>query len=260
MSVRVKGLDGAYPLPVLLSDQTTPPLQLYFAQSNSTVTTLSTAAILYGTSVVVVNAAIFSAGDKIVIISSLGRFFSATVLSVVSTTINFDTPLDFAFSPLTSEVISQDIEMNVVGSLGSPEVFKIRGGTGSIDVPITIDITRLIGYMITDGAPDLSKFGDLTALTNGLVLRESNGIISNIHNVKTNGDIVNLCFDQNVYLAANPGQGLNGLGWRMTFAGQSKHGVALRLGPDQSLDYIVQDDLSDLVTFRIVAEGHITDD
>ena len=42
----------------------------------------------------------------------------------------------------------------------------------------------------------------------------------------------------------------------MTFSGQDKLGVALRLNPGEDLQLIIQDDLRGLTSIEILAEGH----
>lgn len=64
-------------------------------------------------------------------------------------------------------------------------------------------------------------------------------------------------YDFTVYEASNPSQGIDGFCGRLTFGGQSKLGVVLRVGPDENLQLIVQDDLSYLVDFEIMLEGHV---
>jgi hypothetical protein len=66
-------------------------------------------------------------------------------------------------------------------------------------------------------------------------------------------------FDFNLFLATNP-QGVNGLVGRLTYAGQAKHGVTLRFGPNEGLEFIIQDNLTALVKFRIMAQGHLVTD
>jgi hypothetical protein len=249
--------DSPY-MDVFVQDQHTPLIQFPMQVQNLTVTTLTAATVIDARLIQVTDASIFTAGDLITLISEEGRFYQGRVLSKAVNDITVDTPLDYAFQTATTEAISGTDEMSVDGS-GTPVTFKVRGKAGSINVPVTLDITRLIGTMLTATAPALDEFGDLTALTNGMVLRSTNGIISNIHNVKTNLEISARCYDYDVIVATNPGVGVWGIKWRMTFAGQSKHGVTVRLEADESLDYIIQDDISGLTSLKIIAEGHIVD-
>jgi len=94
-------------------------------------------------------------------------------------------------------------------------------------------------------------------LTRGLVLRVSNGVNVNYFNVKTNGDLVNIMYDVKFYEAAK--QGVYGLGGRLTYAGSEKHGVTIRLTQGDTMDMIVQDDLTTLLDFKAVATFHLVD-
>ena len=117
-----------------------------------------------------------------------------------------------------------------------------------------------IGVKIIRAGFDTTLFPCPGGLTNGIVLRVVNGRTWNIWDVHLNAEFANLAYDYQTFLATNPAQGVNGLAVRYTFAGQDKHGVAVRLEPGDSLQLVIQDDLSDLVSFRIIAEGHIVQD
>jgi hypothetical protein len=101
---------------------------------------------------------------------------------------------------------------------------------------------------------DDSRFGGLPALTRGLVFRIVNGFQRTIFCFKTNQDIKQFCYDVN-YSSRAP-SGYFGFSSRITFGGQSKHGVVLRLGAGDVLQWVVQDDLTGLDTLKIAAEGH----
>ena len=55
--------------------------------------------------------------------------------------------------------------------------------------------------------------------------------------------------------------GYFGLNFRRTFGGQNKNGVVIRLCADDSdtLQVIIQDDLTDLDDFSVIAQGHIVE-
>jgi len=67
-------------------------------------------------------------------------------------------------------------------------------------------------------------------------------------------------YDWTPYAALNPVQGIDGFVARLTFAGQNKVGVAIRLPIGQDLEVLVQDDLEAITKLEIVAEGHIVDE
>ena len=243
---------------VILHDQTTQPLDFYFTKQTGTPSTLDGAVAIDDTTITLVDATDFAVDEFILILSAQGRFYAGQITAKVINLLTLDTPFDFAFAD-GDEVLPISPEMNVNGSI-TPQIFKIRGDIGETNIPIKIDVTRIIFKLITTDPPEFSDFGDIAnGLTNGIVLRRNNGLISNIVNVKTNGDLANLTYDLTFYEQTGP-QGINGIVGRLTFAGQEKHGVAIRLGIDESLDLIIQDDLSSLISFRIIAQGHIVED
>ena len=246
--------------PVILQDQTSPPVDLFFTQPIGVPTALTNAVLIDATSITVDSVADISVGNYIGIFSGAsaeGRFYFGEVLTLPGgNVVTLDTPLDFAFDA-GDNVISQTREMNVNGSV-TPQTFSVTNGT--TQSVLEIDITRIMFSMILTSAGDDGKFGNIAKLTKGLVFRRTDGDTRNTFNVKTNGELRSLCFDL-TYPIRSGGGGQFGLGARYTFAGQDKHGVALRLKPGDSLDIIIQDDLSsgapDIEEFRMVAPGHI---
>lgn len=242
-------------LPVNIQDQTTQPLDLFFSQQDGTATTVSVTGVFNENEITVANVSSFTIGKRVLLLSTTGRVFESTIIGISVNTLTLDSPLDYAFE-IGSDAIPVTNELNVDGSV-TPQVFQIRGDIGTVDIPIDIDITRIIFQIITNDPPAFEEFGDIIGgLTNGIVLRRANGYVSNIFNAKTNGELANLMYDITIYLESGP-PATNGIAGRMTFAGQDKHGVAIRLGTDESLDLIIQDDLTSLVSFKIMAQGHI---
>jgi len=242
-------------IPVNIQDQTSPPLDLFFTQLIGSPTTLAQDSFINNITVNVTSASSISVGTYLGIFagSEADRFYFGEVLNINGNIITLDTPLDFNYTA-GSPVIASTRNLNIDGS-GTTQIFSIRGsGENST---LEIDITRIMISLETDGPVDLDKFGDLTKLENGIVLRRTNGDTRNIWNVKSNGEIANLCYDYDPHLATNPSQGQNGVNFRYSFAGQDKHGVAVRIGPGESLELLIQDDLTGLESFRIIAEGHI---
>lgn len=245
-------------LPVVVQDQTTQPLDIFFVLPTGAETVLSVAPSIDDTDIDVNSAVGFSVGDLILLLSAQGRFYQGQIVAINSNTLSLDTPLDFAFS-IDDEVIGLSKKMNIDGSTTS-QTFKIRGDIGTVDIPVSIDITRIIGIMKTETTPQFGDFGDIeNGLTKGIVIRSTNGVKKNLFNLKSNGEISNICYDLQIFSGGFFGDS-NGLAFRITFAGQDKHGVAIRLAPDESLDCIIQDDLSSLVSFNLIAEGHIVQD
>jgi hypothetical protein len=238
--------------PRTIVDQTSQALNLYFgllqnfttlsAQSNPEDTTLTltdTTGFIDGRTV-----GIFSGDDPDVFY--LGRQLGAPAGNVIT----LDTPIDRIY-PVGSVIASVDTNMAVDGS-GTTKVFQIGPvGEGSNS---TIHITRIFGH-ITDGTVmDDGKFGGISALTNGIVLRHNNDVIQNIWNVKSNGDLSLIC-DDFTYSDNSP-SGEFGLRFENYFAGQERHGVIIQVLPGDTLEVLIQDDLTDLISFQMVAQGH----
>jgi len=236
---------------ILIEDETTPPVLALFTQSKA-ITTLANPTAIDDTDVEVVSAAGLVIGQHFTIFNiAAQRFYFSKILGVASTTVSLDTPLDFAF-PAGSIVDCGIEDMSVDGST-TTQIFALRGGGQGIE--IDFDCTRIIIQCKTTTLGTLAEFGNLTALAKGLVFRRVDGNFKNLFNVKTNGDIANVAFDFDFLTQAGVGQ--DGFKARLTFAGQNKMGVALRIGPEEDLQMLVQDDLLLLDDLTIMAEGSL---
>ena len=108
---------------------------------------------------------------------------------------------------------------------------------------------------------DFTTFGSGPALTNGCVLRIKNpdGTFKNLFNFKSNSDFIEQGFDH-AFLAPKTGNTFTGFTSRVTWGGQSKHGVVIRLDGTlgEELQLIIQDDLiaSGNTRFHLTAQGH----
>jgi hypothetical protein len=243
-------------IPVVLQDQFTPPLDLFFTQAQGLPTTLSVAPEINDLTVTVDSVADIVLGRYLGIFSGAsgeGRFYFGEVLGVSGNVVTLDTPIDFKFD-IGDPVISTIRNLNIDAS-GGPQIFQIQ--VGGEEAPIEVDITRIMIQMTTTGTPEFGDFGDITdGLTKGIVLRRVDGETRNIWNIKTNGELANLAYDVTFYDPTSP-VAVNGIAARYTFAGQDKHGVTIRLKPGDALQIILQDNLSTLLSLRILAQGHI---
>lgn len=180
------------------------------------------------------------------------RVYFGTVLAINVLAITLDTPLDFSF-PIGSFVSSGIANMNVNGSV-TPVIFGIRNPTGT-DIALKYDIHRLIFTCLANTTVDLSKFGDIIGgLTKGIVVRRVDGTYQNIFNAKTNAEMKNLMFDFEIQQVQGGQQ--DGFTCRITFNGKDKMGSVIRLGEQEDLQIIIQDDLSTLVSFTMISQGN----
>lgn len=245
-------------IPVNIQDQTSPPLDLYFTKANGAPTALTNSVAIDDTDMTVDSVASIAIGDYVGVFSGTsaeGRFYFGEVLNVAGNVVSLDTPFDFAFDA-GDPVISTSRELNVDGSVTS-QTFNITVGGPSGDVEV--DITRIIISIVGTSQPDDGKFGSIAALTNGIVLRRTDGETRNIWNAKSNADFATLAYDVE-YTTRSVPAGSYGTRCRYTLAGPDKHGVAVRLAVGDALELTVQDDLTALTQFRIIAAGHIVTD
>jgi hypothetical protein len=242
---------------VFISDQTTDAIIQKFNQVHNS-TTLNGAVAIDDTQIIVTDATGIVAGSHVILFDPASvRFMSCKALTPSGTTIPIDRPLDFAF-PDGTFVDVAITDMAVDGST-TTQIFGLRGTGAPPGVDLKVDITRIIITMLTTNAPAYNLFGDLPALSKGITIRSRNGHYHNIVNVKTNGEWAGVMYDLSSADAVNPNQGQNGWVGRMTFAGTNKMGVAIRLPVGEDLEILIQDDLSGLELFEIVAEGHIVE-
>jgi hypothetical protein len=240
--------------PVNVQDQSTPPLDAYFAQSISNFTL--SADTVAGTVTTVPRTFEATAGhgiilgDEVILLDvAADRALQAVVTGVAVNTIEIDRPLDHVFPAATALGRIVTSEMAVNGAV-TPQIFSIRAGENPTD------LVRFIITMLDDTAMDLARFGGIPALSNGLVLRIINGFQKTIFNFKTNRDIKQFCYDLDFDPKAPAGQ--FGLAARITFGGQDKHGVVLRIATGDVVQWVVQDDLTAMDSLKIATMGHDT--
>lgn len=235
--------------PVNIQDQHSRILDLSFISLKGQTTLLSSASPEDET-IDVSSTTGFVDGNTVGIFDTSGNFFFGHQIGPpVGDTVQLDRPLDIGYAAGVN-VITASHHMNIDGSV-TRQVFQI----GPIGTEIEVDVTRVLGYLEDATSMDDAKFGGLPALTYGIQLRKNNGYIQNIWNVKTNGEIGLLCFDSQ-YTARSPA-GFYGFRFRNTFAGQSKHGVTIRLMPGEKLEILILDDLTGLTDFQMMAQGHV---
>jgi len=241
-------------LAVNIQDQHSRTFDLFFSQLLAAPTTLAAPAVLNAYSFEASPGHGILVGEQLVMRNIVvGRAYVCDVLSVVTNTIGLDRPINENY-PVAETVIARTTkELNVDGS-STRQTFIV---TTSLNVEL--DITRIMFQMITTDFPELDMFGDIAGgITRGLVFRVVNGLYVNYFNVKDNAELANIMYDVTFYEAAK--HGVNGLAGRLTYGGQSKHGVTIRIGPNERLEVIVQDDLLSILNFRILAAGHAVTD
>lgn len=241
-------------VPVTIQDQTTPPFIIYASQVTNE-TTLAIAAAPDDTDITVTDSTGIIVGDYLGIFNTAtDAFYVGTVIGIALNVLSMDTPIDMDFE-IGDTVGTGITNMNVDGST-TTQVFTLRGADPGLSV--TLDITRIMILCVTDTATELTDFGDISGgLLKGLVMRRADGMINNIFNFKTNIEMKGAMFDWDALEASNPGQGVFGFSGRLTFAGQNKMGVVIRIGPGESLELLVQDNLESLLRLNVIFEGSV---
>ena len=239
-----------------IQDQHSRALDMMVFAGEGIPTTLTVATVIDDYTITIADTTNYVDGNMIGVYTITGEDFTffQQIGPPVGNVITLDRPMDHEY-PIGSLSITGNHHMNVNGSV-TPQIFQIGPIPPGSD--IEIDITRIMGYIEDDADMDDAKFGGIAALTRGLQLRITNGATHNLWNAKTNGEIALICFDANYTPKAK--QGLYGYRFRSTYAGQSKHGVTLRLEPEDILEIIIQDDLTDLTDFMMMVQGHLVTD
>ena len=231
-------------------DNDTEPIDIPFAQNLGTFI-LSTDTVASGLTVDTLNYTFTAnsghglvASDEILLIST-DRSFYAVVITAGATQIVVDRPIDFIYP--AGIALEINTNMAVDGSI-TPVIFKAQAG-------LTPNFIRRVIVTMTDNASmDDTTFGGIPALSNGLVMRFVNSFQKTIFNFKNNGDFAQWAYDL-AYSDKRPA-GDYGVRSRITFGGLEKHGVVLELSGNDEVQFVVQDDLTDLETVYITAQGN----
>lgn len=255
MPVTIKSpLESNGAVPVNIQDQHSLALDFRFIQPVDSTTT-SANAEPNDMTITLTDTTGYVDGNVVGIFQTGIFYFGRQIGAPAGSVITLDTPIDRQFLSGANSITAID-NMNIDGS-GATQIFQV-GPTG---VGADIDITRIMGFIqdgVTPGMDD-SKFGGIAGgLTNGVVLRYNNNVMNNLWNIKTNGEFGLFCYD--TAYTANAPAGSEGFRFRNSYGGQSKHGVTIRLEPGDTLELLIQDDLTDLEDFRMLAQGHVVVD
>lgn len=222
-------------------------------QDTATTTTLAANAPAGSTQITVVSAAGFVVGDYLHIsnITTLERHHPRITV-IAGALITLDGPLDYSFI-IGDSVIRTLVDMNVSGTLASPKSFKSMPRVGEVwhFLSILIEITHTT-------AGDNGLFGNLAALTNGVVIRRYNGLtgtFNTLTNWKTNGGI--MTDTGNIaYVTRSGGGGAYGTNAYGNFKSNAGGTVYLNGTNGDYFEVLIQDNLTALSRFRIKVQGH----
>lgn len=222
-----------------------------FTQDTATTTTFAVDAPAGSTQITLTSAVGFAIGDYLTLVNGGTEGVKPLITNLVGTVATLNRPIDFGFV-IGDSIIKTLVSMDVLGTLTTPQSFKIAPDAGSV-----WHITRILIEMTHATAGDNGLFGNLAALANGVVLRRYDGLTSTYGTFtvwRTNSDIVLDMYDV-TYAARSGGGGLFGTNCRGDFLAT---GAVVKLDGDNGdyLELLIQDDLTGLDSFGIRGQGH----
>ena len=214
--------------------------------------TLNGAVAVNAKTIIVNDATGFTIGDCINI-SPPGEHLHVyrEIIVIDTNTFTLDAGLDTAF--VNASVVTKVLTNMAVNGAVTPVIFSVHPSTNE-----RVDIVRLLFSIECATAPDDSAFGDLTALTNGVHVRrntESGTEYLTLGVWKANKDMkLNM---YNVDYTAKAGPSTHGVNGRWSIFDGT--GAVLNIDEleNESIEFVIQDDLSGLAAFSAVMQGHI---
>jgi len=223
-----------------------------FHQHTATTTTLAANAPAGSTQITLTSATGFAVGDFLHIQDGVIELHHPKITVLAGTLATLDEPLDNSF--VIGDSVTKTLQsMDTNGTLASPQSFKVA--------PQANEVWHLISILIeiTHGtAGDNGLFGNLTELTNGVVLRRYDGLTGKFNtftNWKTNGGIVTDT-GQVDYSFRSGGGGSYGTNAYGNFKNNAGATVYLNGANGDYLEILIQDNLTALDRFRVKVQGH----
>ena len=244
----INSLNGAIDVHMALVHSVIVNQSLY--QDSGVITSLAVATVGGEYQITVDDSTGFAVGDRLHINTGLSEGTFSTILAIDGDIFTLDRRIDFVHD-IGCSVEKVHVEMATnVGTLASPQVYHVQPPAGEV-----WHITRILFEMTHGSAGDLGKFGGISELDNGVLVRvKIDDQYLTITNWKNNGDIKTDMFDVH-FDTRSGGGGSYGTTGRGTF---TKTGAVPELNGDNEdrLEIWVQDDISDLESFKMKAQGH----
>lgn len=237
------------------ADVHTDVINQYVHQHTATTTTISTATAAGDYQVSIADTTGFAVNDYIHINTSSIETTHPRITAVTPGTpgtITLDRRLDKAHS-VGDEIVKAIIDMALTGQAGtmaSPQIYFAGPPAGEV-----WHITRLLFAIEHGTAGDLGLFGNLAALTNGVVARTYvSGEYKTLTNWKKSADMKIDMYDVE-FDSRSGGGGAYGTSARGTF---TNAGAVVRLDGDlgDQIQIMVQDDITALDFFAMKVQGH----
>lgn len=179
------------------------------------------------------------------------NIFQSVIKNVNGNIITFGSPVDIAFTSGANVCFAEWNLATANASTSARQVFKACPPSGA-DYHITA-----ISFTITDNiAMDDVKFGGITALTNGIIARRTDGSIANFFLISNNGGFYQYGYDTQ-YVTRSSGGSLYGFNARKKMSEVNGAVIELKGSSSDEFQIIVQDNLTDLSEFTVQIHGHI---
>jgi len=224
----------------------------YLTQHTVTETTLAVATVMNDYEIEVVSSAGFVINDYIHINTTFVETTHPKIVDITGNILLLDRRLDGVHN-IGDPVVKTIIDMALAGQVGTiaaPQEYVMGPPPGEI-----WHLTRILFSIVHSSAGDLGLFGNIAALTNGLLIRARiNGQYGTLTNWKTNADMKTDMHDID-FDTRSGGQGNYGTSGRGTF---TETGAIMRLDGDTNdqLEIYIQDDITDLGFFAMKGQGH----
>ena len=226
----------------------------YLHQHTSTSTTVSTDSLVNDYQINVADTTGFIVGNALHINTGSVETTHPIITAITPGTpgvLILDRRLDKAHS-VGDIVVNSIIDLaSQIGTLATPQVYWAGPEPGEV-----WHITTLTVAMGHSSAGDLGLFGNLTKLTNGVVVRSFiGGNYGTLTNWKTNGDI-DLDTGNVKFPVRSGGGGTHGTTTTGPF--KDRTGAVLRLDGDSGdrFEIYVQDDLTGIIFWNMKVQGH----
>jgi len=242
---------------VNVQDQTTPPFAIRINQIESQDYSISSTPEINTYNITINSSTGLSIGDKLAVIEQNGeaRLFFGEILNIIGNVLIMDSLIPFNFT--TAATVFKFNDELIIDGATNEQVYSIFN---FFDAPV--DITRVIFHCTDNVQMHDGLFCGQSELNRGILFRKKkiDGSYINYWNIKNNGEWRDLAYDVAYSGAGKPPDSTYGLGARLTYGGQSKHGVVIRLEKFESIELVIQDDLTDISTAHFMVEGHFTQD
>jgi len=252
-------LEGNGGLAVNIQDQATRIFDIPVNQVlDSTSYSLATVPVINSYILELNTTAGLNVGDKITFLEQNGieQIHFGNIMSINGNNITMNAPVPYNYTPLRTSVFTFDNQLNVDGSV-TPQAFQLCNFFDA-----AVDITRIIFACTDDTEMHDGLFCSEPQLARGIEFRKltKDGYYINYFNIRNNGKWGLLSYDIDYSDKGKPPDDTYGFRSMLTFAGQNKHGVVIRLKPNECIELLVQDDLTDISRASLMVEGHFTQD